>query len=85
MAKKKKDSELYNGLSLFDFVSNEIENKLDDLKERVEDYGTNTSGSELGLFGNEFDTRIVSKDNEQSREQRFNNDSLQLGDIWRDG
>lgn len=81
MAKKKKDSELYNGLSLFDFVSNEIENKLDDLKERVEDYGTNTSGSELGLFGNEFDTRIVSKDNEQSREQRFNNDSLQLGNI----
>ena len=30
MAKKKKDSELYNGLSLLDFVSNEIENKLDD-------------------------------------------------------
>ena len=35
MAKKKKDSELYNGLSLFDFVSNEIENKLVDLKETL--------------------------------------------------
>ena len=81
MAKKKKDSELYNGLSLFDFVSNEIENKLDDLKERVEDYGTNTSGSELGLFGNEFDTRIVSEDRRQTGEQWNNNDSLQLGDI----
>ena len=81
MAKKKKDSELYNGLSLFDFVSNEIENKLDDLKERVEDYGTNTSGSELGLFGNEFDTRTVSGDRGRIREQRNNNDSVQLGNI----
>jgi N12 class adenine-specific DNA methylase/predicted RNA methylase len=80
MAKKKKDSELYNGLSLFDFVSNEIENKLDDLKERVEDYGTNTSGSELGLFGNEFDTRTVSGDRERTGEQWNNNDSLQLRD-----
>jgi len=80
MAKKKKDSELYNGLSLFDFVSNEIENKLDDLKERVEDYGTNTSGSELGLFGNEFDTRTVSGDRERTGEQWNDNDSLQLRD-----
>ncbi len=38
--KKKKDSELYNGLSLFDFVSNEIEKNLDDLNERIENNKT---------------------------------------------
>lgn len=78
--KNKKDSELYNGLSLFDFVSNEIEKKLDDLNERIENNGKNTSTSELGLFGSEFDTRIISKNNGQLGEQQLSPNSLQFGD-----
>lgn len=35
----------------------------------------------MGLFGNEFDTRTVSGDRGRIREQRNNNDSVQLGNI----
>lgn len=47
---------------------------------RIENNGKNTSTSELGLFGSEFNTRIISENNGQLGEQQLNSNSLQFGD-----
>lgn len=74
MAKEKNKDDLYGGLNLFDFMSNEVDKKITILEQRTENErftnGNNSErsfgatnelySSEMGLFSSEFNSRTVS-------------------------
>lgn len=85
MAKIKKDKEeLYGGLNLFDFMSNEVDKNINTLEKRIENdnrkansgnsrerYGIHSD--RLGLFESELNNRTISSNREQLSEEKQDN------------
>lgn len=82
MAKIKNDENLYGGLSLFDFMSNEVDEKITNLEKRISNDNSRTNNNSreadglhrdrLGLFGSEFIDGGLSGDKTKFSEQEYN-------------